>query len=48
MSITKVTRVSFRTPKYAKKSQNDAAINQILKTPTQLQMIELPSIFVYI
>ena len=50
MSITKKPEVSFRTPKdyMLTKSQNDATINQILKTQTQFQMIGLfPSLFMF-
>ena len=45
-----VTGVSFGSPKrpYTTKSQGDATINQILKTPTQLQIIRLLPIFVQI
>ena len=50
MSIREVTGVSFGSQKrpYTTKSQDDATINQILKTPTQLKIIRLLSIFVHI
>ena len=50
MSIMEVTRVSFGSLKrpYTTKSQGNATINQIFKTPTELQIIRLLSIFVQI
>ena len=48
MSITKLTRVSFGTPKVLYTTKMCVTINHIMKTPTQLQMIGLFPILVHI